>query len=121
MTDNPNFQNVYVPADVLQCIEDFKELNAIMAVWKEAMGFDPGEVNIFKKAWEMFEANLRQVSEKHRDVFKWLDWYIWENDAGAKKLRVQPSFWMAEQEIDSPAKLWILMCLDGEAAKEEKP
>lgn len=121
MTDTTSFQNICVPDDVLQCIKDYTELKAILAKWREAMGFEPDEVNIFQKAWEMFEANLRNVAARHGDDAKWLDWYVWENDAGAKKMRVKPALWMAEQEVDCPEKLWILMCLDRAPAKEETP
>jgi len=58
-----------------------------------------GESHVQTSFYRLFEKYTQSVSIQVGDDFKWLDWFIWDNDCGKNKMEARASSWKKARKI----------------------
>ena len=100
--------NTEVPYDIIEVINDRKDIRSMSEKWKECMGDYPFYVPIFEKAERMVETRIKRLEEKYNDQQKWISWFIFDANCGEDSPIIRDESGV-EAVIDSPEKLWSIV------------
>ena len=79
-------------------LASFKQIDAAYQKLRDAFGATP-ESEVVKALYETHGEYTKLVSEKVGDKDGWLEWFLWENDAGAKGLEAKAPGWKKARKI----------------------
>ena len=79
-------------------LKEFQQVQAACDAIEALFGKDH-EGRIQTHFYGLFESYSRLVSIQVGDDFKWLDWFIWDNDCGKIALEARASSWKKARRI----------------------
>ena len=79
-------------------LASFKQIEAAYQKLRDAFGATP-ESEIVKAMYDTHHEYTKLVAEKVGDKDGWLEWFLWENNAGAKGLEAKAPCWKKARKI----------------------
>ena len=79
-------------------LKEFQRVQAACAALEALFGKDP-EGRIQTHLYGLFESYSRLVAIQVGDDWKWLDWFIWDNDCGKKAMEAKAHSWKKARKI----------------------
>ena len=96
-------------SDILdEWIESFNEVEAAYKKLKDAFGASP-ESSVVAALYNSHGKYTKLVEEKVGDDDDWLEWYLWDNEAGKRGLKDKAVSWKRDRRIRNTTDLAALI------------
>lgn len=87
----------------------FKDLKALTGDIEKLFGCLP-EGRFDNAVWNVFNEYTNLLADKVGDRYhEWLDWYLWDNEAGERGLEAQASSWRKPRPIKTLKDLYAVI------------
>jgi len=68
--------------------------------------------NVQTRFWQLFESYTKLVAIQVGDDFKWLEWFLYDNDCGKKAMEARASSWKKHRKIRTVKDLEAIISAD---------
>ena len=119
-------QRIHRPMDknelikrLTQCIDTYRTIDATWDAYAKTTGAAP-ESPLFLAIWKPFDAYMDTLAELVGDRDKWIGWFIYEHDCGAKAYEARSARWKKARKIRTVKNLAALIIDSWPEEKGEK-